>query len=188
MPLRRLPLFILFLAVLVACTQDPAFVDVPPRAQPQSRAELEYARATLNSIQEQSIARNREYCGYIGVDSFGRFLATTPVRGRESRCRPKSPRGDFLVLASYHSHGGFSEVYDSEVPSYEDLTTDILEEIDGYVATPGGRMWYVDARRKEARLVCGPNCLLSDPAYRDEVLDPLRTRYTLEDLARRSGA
>jgi hypothetical protein len=171
---------------LAACGEDPATVVVPPRHQPQSLAELDYARATLNSIQEPSFDQNREFCGYIGVDSFGRFVATEPLRGRESTCRPRSPRGDFRVLASYHSHGAFSEDFDSEIPSYEDMTSDILEGVDGYIATPGGRMWYIDAATRDARLVCGPNCLSTDPGYIEPGFEPIRSRYSLRDLEQRS--
>ena len=171
---------------LAGCGEDPATAVVPPRHQVQNLPELDYARATLNSIQEQSFDQNREFCGYIGVDSFGRFVSTEPTRGRESTCRPSSPRGDFQVLASYHSHGAFSEEFDSELPSYEDMATDILEGVDGYIATPGGRMWYINAETRNARLVCGPNCLFTDPGYSDPEFEPIRSRYSLRDLEERS--
>lgn len=185
---RRPAVLMLFCAVMLsACAEDPATAVVPPRPQAQSLAELAFARATLNSIQGPSIARNREYCGFIGVDAFGRFTATDPVQGRESRCVARLPRGDLTVLASYHSHAAYAEDFDSEVPSYQDLASDITAEIDGYVATPGGRMWYLDANLKEARLVCGPNCLIADPDYRPRAVDPLRSRYSLQDLADRAA-
>jgi hypothetical protein len=183
----RTVLLVSTLMLPLGCSLDPTSVDVPPRAQPQSIAEIDYARATLNSIQRQSFAENREFCGYIGVDRFGRFLATKPVRGRTSSCRPRGPRGDFTVLASYHSHGAFSEDFDSEIPSYEDMASDILEGVDGYIATPGGRMWHISAANREARLVCGPRCVTADPDYSDPALEPIRFRYSLGDLEDRSG-
>lgn len=178
-------LVVFFALMLSACAKDPETAFVPPRPQAQSLAELTFARATLNSIQEPSFAENREFCGFISVDAFGRFMATEPIQGRANQCVARLPRGDFTVLASYHSHGAYAEDYDSEVPSYQDLASDITAGIDGYVATPGGRMWYIDSALKRTRLVCGPNCLISDPDYRPQVFDPLRSQYSLQDLAKR---
>ncbi|MEO0915226.1 MAG: DUF4329 domain-containing protein, partial [Pseudomonadota bacterium] len=66
------------LMLFVACAPVP---DLP------DRAEAEFATALLNSIQPASIARNREYCGYIGRDRTGELAATRPAVGEAYTCR-----------------------------------------------------------------------------------------------------
>jgi hypothetical protein len=173
--------------LLAACTPAPEDVDVPPREVPQTRAEVEAVRSVFNAIQPTSIEENREYCGYLFKDAFGLLAVTEPRRGATASCSPRWPRNSANVLASYHTHGAFDPDYDGEVPSYEDMASDILESVDGYVATPSGRVWYIDANRKEARLVCGPGCVVSDPTYQPGFDEIIRDRYTLQDLSLRGG-
>lgn len=175
----------LALTALVACGPTPEEAQVPPREIPQTSEELSAVRAVFNAVQPESVARNREYCGYIVRDRFGLLAATAARRGSVASCTPRWPRGDVDVLASYHTHGAFNPEYDSEVPSYEDMASDIREEVDGYVATPSGRVWHIDAARKEARLVCGPGCVVGDPTYIPAFDEVLQDRYVLDELARR---
>ena len=37
------------------------------------------------------------------------------------------------------------------------------EGIDGWVATPGGRLWYIDTTDMVTFQICGIGCLPSDP-------------------------
>jgi hypothetical protein len=171
--------------LLAACTPAPEDVDVPPREEPQTRAEVQAVRSVFNAIQPTSIEENREYCGYLFKDAFGLLAVTEPRRGAKASCSPRWPRNNVDVLASYHTHGAFDPDYDGEVPSYEDMASDILEAVDGYVATPSGRVWYIDANRKEARLVCGPGCVVSDPTYQPGFDEIIRQRYSLQDLSLR---
>lgn len=157
-------------------------MEVAPRDIPHSREELETVRSVFNAIQPQSIEQNREFCGYIIRTELGLLSATEPRRGRKASCSPRWPRGDVDVIASYHTHAAYDPEYDSEVPSYEDMESDILAEIDGYIATPAGRIWFINARRKEARLVCGPGCVVSDPNYQPAAYPPLRDRYRIREL------
>lgn len=173
--------------VLAGCDEDPETIEIPPRVAPQTQTELDFVRQTLNSVQAASFTQDLEYCGYIGLDAMGRYVATPPDQGRMARCEADWPGDDFAVIASYHTHGAWSHELDSEVPSYDDMVTDITERIDGYVATPGGRMWYIDAEGRIARQICGRGCLISDPAYRTDAFDPGVVVYTLEDLRARSG-
>lgn len=53
-------------------------------------------------------------------------------------------RNDFTVLTSYHTHGAHSEEADAEVSFVEDLEIDFSERIYGYIATPGGHVWFND--------------------------------------------
>ena len=137
----------------------------------------------FNDIQPASIAERREFCGLIGLDSNGTLVASEPRRGRASSCLPPSPRNvEFTVLASYHTHGAYNPEYLTEIPSFEDMATDIEDGTDGYIATPGGRMWYVDARNRIARQVCGLGCLVPDPGFRPDPEFPVAPTYTLDDL------
>ena len=94
----------------------------------------------------------------------GKLAATGPKRGRRDSCEPDEPPEDFEILASYHTHGDDTQEADTEVPSLEDLAGDIEEGIDGYIATPGGRLWLNDARLRQTvpafpgmpRLPAGP--------------------------------
>jgi hypothetical protein len=42
---------------------------------------------------------------------------------------------------------------------------DADEGIDGYVATPGGRLWYIDTVDMVASQLCGIGCLPRDPKF-----------------------
>ena len=177
-------LFLCFVLTLGAClAPDPASIEMAPRTQPQTQGEIAFVSRVFNDIQPQSIAEEREFCGLIGVDASGNFVATEPVRGRKSSCLPPDPRfADFEVLASWHTHGAWDPDFLTEVPSFDDMRTDIEDGTDGYIATPGGRFWYVDARNQIARQICGRGCLIPDPGYRPDPTFPVRDTYTLDDL------
>ena len=170
--------------LLSACLQlDPANVQMAPRPQPQTQGEIAFMSKVLNDIQKRSFTEGREYCGLIGVDEAGNFVATEPVRGLKSSCLPPDPRfANFLVLASYHTHGAWDPKFHTEVPSFNDIRTDIEDGTDGYLSTPGGRFWYVDARNQVARQICGAACLIADPNYEPDRYFPVRTTYTLDEL------
>ena len=86
-------------------------------------------------------------------------------------------------VASYHTHGGYAEGYHSELPSGTDMKSDRRLRIDGWVATPGGRLWHVDSDTMTVREVCGRGCLPQDPAYVAAEDGPLRPVMTYADLA-----
>jgi hypothetical protein len=88
-------------------------------------------------------------------------------------------------LASMHTHGAFDPSYDSEVPSLVDIEGDIASQLDGYVATPGGRLWRIDWREARAEQVCGKACLPQDRAYRPCADDPVSASYSLQQLRKR---
>lgn len=157
------------------------------RTQPRTDAEVAFAKSVLNELQEKSFVQDREFCGFIGLDEDGNYAATKAVRGEEDGCQPEEPDMQFDILASYHTHAAFSEGFDSERPSTIDLEADVEERIDGYISTPGGRLWFNDAVAQEARLLCGRSCLISDARYEpfDEV--PLRSVYNLVQLRLRDA-
>lgn len=176
--------FCLFAVFLSACVvEDLNSVAMPARAVPQTQDEVAFVSRLFNDIQVQSIAEDREYCGLIGIDAGGDFVATEPRRGRTASCLPPDPGfANFQVIASYHTHGSSSPDYFTEIPSFDDMRTDIEDGTDGYIATPGGRMWYVDARARVARQICGLNCLIPDPNHTDDPDYPVYQSYTLDDL------
>lgn len=179
----RYPIFAVLILLAGCVTEDPTSIQMAPRGQPQTQAEIAFMARVFNDIQPISIAEGREYCGLIGVDATGNYVATKPRRGRTSSCLPPAPAAtDFLVLASYHTHGAWTPLYLTEVPSFDDMRTDIEDGTDGYIATPGGRLWYVDARNRISRQICGRGCLIPDPNYTPDPNFPVAQEYTLDQL------
>lgn len=148
----------------------------------QSQAEIAFVTNFFDELQPKSIADNREYCGYFGLDENNNFVATRPVRGREGSCISWNPPSTMEIFASYHTHGAFSYDFDSELPSTNDLRADIAQQVNGYIATPGGRIWFNDASRERAVMICGRNCTVSDSNFDAEGARHVRARYSLEQL------
>ena len=168
---------------LVGCNTIDTQEDLPARPVLQNLEEIAYAKTVLNELQAQSIKKNREYCGYIGLVTTGGFETSKLTKGRKGSCLAKAVSDDFVVIASFHTHGAYAEKYDSEIPSYDDLMSDIEEGIDGYISTPGGRLWFSDARKKRVELICGQDCLLADPNYQPENDLTIAKIYSLDQLA-----
>ncbi len=154
-------------------------------AAAQEHPEFMFAQKFFDLLQPKSIAHNREYCGYFGFDPDDRIVATTPTRGQEDSCLAADPPPDLALFASYHTHGSFSAQVDSELPSTSDMRADNMEELDGYVATPGGRIWFIDGAEEQATMLCGPGCTVSDPAYSQDGFPPVKSRYTIGQLFHR---
>ena len=149
----------------------------------QASFEIRLAKSVLAEAQALTLKRGREYCGYIGVDENGTLTFTKPRRGRKDACRPKNPPRKWQdIVASYHTHGTYTENADSEVPSSDDIRADANEGIDGYLVTPGGRMWYIDGLEYTARLICDKGCLSSDPNFVPEDFGPVKSFYTVHEL------
>jgi hypothetical protein len=144
------------------------------------------ARAVLMELQPRSFSENREYCGYIGRMPDGTFMATEVTRGRRDSCLSRGDESRFVeVTASFHTHAGFDRDADSEVPSVDDMRGDMEEGVDGYVATPGGRFWYIDGARGVAVLICGLGCIGQDPDFVEGVGGEIASRYTFDALRAR---
>ena len=145
-----------------------------------------FAREQLSQIQARSFAENIELCGIIFERSDGTLGASRVRQGEEASCGiAYFDEPGMRPIASFHTHGGYNTNYDSEVPSLLDLRSDAASGLDGYVATPGGRFWRVDAAGPEAIEVCGAGCLAQDPRYRPCPGDAPQARYSLDALARR---
>ena len=148
-----------------------------------------YARSTLEGLQQRSLANNQEYCGVIFEDESGNLQTSKIFEGGRAECALDwgVPLGNHVV-ASFHTHGGFDSDYDSERPSLDDLATDIDARIDGFIATPGGRIWHVDWQEESATQICGAGCLQQDPDYASAPQGNLPDRYSFEDLQARGGS
>lgn len=151
-----------------------------PRPKHLTDKEIRFATQILNDAQQPSFVYNREYCGFIGLDKNGNFMASPPRKGKKSSCMLDEDHDISTVLASYHTHGAYSHRHESEIPSFDDLAGDIEDGVDGYIATPGGRLWYSDARAGEVRLLC-ESCILTDPDFEPDVFEIL-SHYKLEEL------
>ncbi len=149
----------------------------------QSNDLIAAAKVTLAGIQNNSFITNREYCGYLGRNPAGNIVATRPRAGWRNSCRPPDFRNrEIEVLASYHTHGRHDAGYDAEVPSEADYLSDATEGVFGFVATPGGRMWIVEPRKGQVRLVCDADCLPSDPSYDPHDVGFVDQAYTPQQL------
>lgn len=171
-----------FFVLIAACLSF-----MPADGDAQTAEEVEFAKWLLSDVQPLSIQRDREYCGLIGIDEVGDLVATEPRRGRRASCRPRVEPDWMQVTASYHTHAASREGYDNEVPSVADVEGDMAEGVNGFVATPGGRLWFIDGQTGVSSLICGPRCLPSDVAYQSDPDDPVADRYTLDQLRWRNG-
>ncbi len=153
----------------------------------QDTEELALARATLSAIQPQSIRENVEYCGYLGLDENGAYIASPPTRGDTSSCLSDDPVDIAVITASYHTHAAYSPDYNSEVPSGDDIEGDEEEGIDGYVATPGGRFWYIDTLDDVLSQICGVGCLPHDPSFERETDYVVQQSYAFDELIEATG-
>lgn len=159
----------------------------PAQAGAGDAKERAFARALLDDLQSRSFKENREYCGFIGQAADGKLVITGPLRGTATTCTIDPPPPGMRVTASYHTHAGFDPNTYGEVPSTNDLLSDMDAGINGYISTPGGRFWFVDGPAGAASLICGAGCLRSDPDFDSRDVDPVARRYTLKDLKRREG-
>lgn len=146
------------------------------------QSEAEFAKATLNNLQELSFANNREFCGYILRTPDGTLAASAAKKGRISSCRADDPPQDHLIVASYHTHGAFEYDTSAEFPSVGDVLADEDEGIDGYVSTPGGRFWYVDGADLIVSQICSVGCLIQDPNFEAGLDGDIKVSYTLDEL------
>ena len=156
-----------------------------PVAESQpSGAELAFVSGILTSLNRTSFAQNTEICGYLGRDPQGNLFTTENATGREAECYLPTPPANMTLLASYHTHGTYSPEYDSEFPTTTDMESDRAANIDGYISTPGGRLWHVDSDTMVVSELCGVGCLPMDPNYRPDEAGRITTRYSYADLQR----
>lgn len=165
--------------------ENVGFTVAPPNA-PSGAAVDNFARAFLDGLQARSFAERREFCGYFFIDSDGNLQGTPPRRGTVASCDMPAPQVGQGIIASYHTHGAYGPAFDNEVPSTIDLTSDFDYGIDGYVSTPGGRVWLVDFQTLQTRQICGLSCVRADPGFVPKGESSIRTSYTVPELRRRN--
>ncbi|MGB6229845.1 MAG: DUF4329 domain-containing protein [Litorimonas sp.] len=156
-------------AILWACSSE--LTPLPyERAAPIGPEEIEYVKRVLTPVQEMSLEEGLEFCGFIGLDENGEFATGLTTRGEAHFCEPVFNYFDydFHVLANYHTHGSSSVEHETETPSFVDMYATHLAGQDGYVVTPGGRLWYMDGQAITAELLCGARCMPFDPDHVDD--------------------
>lgn len=150
-------------------------------ATAQSVDERKYMVHLLNRLQGPSFVQSREYCGFLVRMPTGKLTTGRISPGTRDGCAPHWPEQG-QVIASFHTHGGFTEEHYSEIPSVLDIRSDSSNGIGGWIATPGGRMWYVNGPRRTARQVCGIGCLKKDPLFRQGAQGKVAEYYTIDKL------
>lgn len=170
------------LMLLAACAAP-----TPQQFAVVDTSEVAVARRAFEAIQPVSLRENVEYCGAIGRDRTGRLVASQAARGRIDSCMSHDPSELVVITASYHTHGGYSPEYFNELPSMDDVNGDLAEGIDGYVATPGGRIWFVDTSARRIRQICGLGCLPQAANFVVGSDGPIQQIYSFAELAVKLG-
>lgn len=173
-PMRR------FLAALSLCL-------LPLPGLTQTAEEQQFATALLRNINPLSMEFNREVCGYIVRGPDGRLTSTKLSWGSEARCASLPIPEGVDPISSWHTHAGYDRTYDSEVPSTLDVEGDMRFGVNGWIATPGGRLWFVNGDTGVATQVCGTACLPQDPDFVPQDYGPIAKTYSLDELRARFG-
>lgn len=155
-------------------------------AAAQDADELRIARQILTELQPLSFEKKREYCGYIGYNEEGVLVASRPVSGTLDGCSAPFPR-NLAITASYHTHGDYDHGYFNEIPSDIDMEGDRQFYMNGYVATPGGRLWYIDTQIMVARQICSLSCLPVSKGFRKGGMGDVAESYTYDALREKLG-
>lgn len=149
----------------------------------------QFARSKLTELQARSFAEDIELCSLIAENARGELVARTVLTGDTGTCDlAYFDVRSLLPRATVHTHAGYNEEFDSEVPSSMDLEGDFASQIDGYISTPGGRLWHVDYRDRVARQICGEGCLPRDENYRSCNAPEPEAEYTLTTLRAREAS
>ncbi len=180
--------------ILSACTlpiSTPFDGQTQKQIIPQSpalQAELDaLAIPFLDSIQADSISQRREVCGYFFRHPEGDIRVTPPAAGTFATCELPRLGTDAGIVANYHTHGAFGVSYDNEVPSVNDFEAAQQLGMNGYLSTPGGRVWRIDVASGIATQLCGLGCVTSDPNFVPRNESGVLQRYSLMQIARRNG-
>ena len=143
------------------------------------------AEAVLMEAQALSLANNREYCGYIAFNAADKLQYTAPIRGDIESCEPPVVPESWELIASYHTHGALDPAEPDanfELPSSDDLISDSEEGVDGYLATPGGRFWFIDTVDELVILLGDTGYFAPDQRFMEDVDCPLQAEYSFEDI------
>ena len=164
-------------AALMACS-------LPVAVCAQSREEIDFMKGFFTRLQEKSFQKRSEYCGFVVRCPVGQLRVTQPLQGNRDSCSLEWP-DDMEVTASYHTHDAFELIYYNELPSDLDMQSDQELEVNGWIATPGGRLWYIDSEQMVATQVCGVGCLPVAPNFYKAQAGDIAPTYTFDELLER---
>lgn len=160
---------------------------IAPAARAQSGQEAAFVLALMESMNALSVRFNREVCGYILRHPNGAYSSTKVSWGGHATCASLPIEDGMEVVSSWHTHAAYAVDYDGEVPSIQDVEGDMALGVNGWVGTPGGRLWFVDGVNGTMRQFCGRGCLPEDPDFMPEDHGSVEDVYTLDGLYRRFG-
>ncbi|MGI9319304.1 MAG: DUF4329 domain-containing protein [bacterium] len=131
--------------------------------RPRFGSQHNAARQVLNDVNPTSVAQNKEWGGYVYRNADGSYSYTNAVQGNATSVllpAPSSaaPNGS-VTTASYHTHAAFDPRYDNENFSPQDIISDELFGLDGYLATPAGQFKYHNVRNGRVTTLGGPGAL-----------------------------
>ena len=153
----------------------------------QTERETEFVLALMESMNRLSVTFNREVCGYVLRRADGSYDSTKVSWGGHASCASRPVTPGAVAVSSWHTHAAYATEYDNEVPSIQDVEGDMRQQINGWVGTPGGRLWFVDGQTGIMRQVCGAGCLPSDPFAQDAPHASVPPGMSLEQLYMRFG-
>ena len=100
----------------------------------------------LNGVNPVSVRENREHGGWVYRNADGSFGHTNPVGGQVASVNIGNPKtavpSGTRATATYPTHGGPDPRFDNENFSPQDILSDRLAGVDGYLGTPAGFMKY----------------------------------------------
>jgi len=160
---------------------------LPLQAGAQDAREQAFVVGLMESMNALSIRFNREVCGYILREPDGSYRSTKVSWGGHASCASLPIEAGVEVVSSWHTHAAYDRGYDNEVPSIQDVEGDIRFGVNGWVGTPGGRLWFVESGTETIRVACGLECLPTDPNATDQFHDPIPPSMSLDELYRRFG-
>jgi hypothetical protein len=170
----------LFTALAVVATLTPA-------ARAQDAAEADFVLGLMEQMNRLSVTFNREVCGFVLQDNEGNYSSTKASWGGEASCASMPLEAGMRAVSSWHTHAAWGLGYDGEVPSIQDVEGDMRFGVNGWVGTPGGRLWYVNGTTGTMTQHCGRGCLPEDPNFFPEEHGPVAESYSLDALYTRFG-
>lgn len=156
-------------------------------APAQSGQEAAFVLGLMTSMNTLSIRFNREVCGYVLRHPNGAYSSTKASWGGHASCASLPVEDGVVVASSWHTHAAYAPDYDGEVPSVQDVEGDMQLGVNGWVATPGGRLWFIDGTSGTMRQFCGRGCVPEDPAFIPEDHGPVADSYSFDALIARFG-
>ncbi len=172
-------------STLAALAAVAAVASAPVQAQ--DARETEFVMGLMESMNQLSVRFNREVCGFILQDAEGNYYSTKVSWGGEASCASLPLEPGARAVSSWHTHAAWGLGYDGEVPSIQDVEGDMRYGVNGWVGTPGGRLWFVDGTTGFMTQVCGRDCLPVDPNFFPEEHGPVAESYSLDGLYQRFG-